>query len=212
MAKITGALTGWKGKVGNLVFCMWKGIQVVKSRTIPVDKRSPNQLECRTVFSSVVKILRYEAIKFIRPFWNPFVTEHQSGWGNCISKNMLEQNNVFDISKLIFSSGLLEPLLNLSATYNSVTGHLIITWITSSFSNGLGSDHVSFICVLEDDEEVQFDEIDAAERDDESIDSTLPANLVASNIHIFLLTSKENPATTLLSLVSNSQHVVPTVP
>lgn len=209
MAKITGCMTGWKGKAGNLVFSMWKGIQCVKTRVIPHNPKTASQIKTRTVFSSIVRVLRPEAIKFIRPFWNPFVGDKSSGWANCIKENMLILDYPFNLNNFIFSKGILEPLHNLAATYNPLNGLLSISWITTSLLNGLGSDHISIILVLEDDEEVQFDEIDTSERDDEGFNVTIPLGLTASNLHLYVLTSKEIPNLTELTLVSNSQHIIP---
>ena len=56
MAKVTGVFTGYKGKVGNLVYAMWKGIQVAKTRSTPYNPQSPDQTVKRTVFALLVAI------------------------------------------------------------------------------------------------------------------------------------------------------------
>ena len=206
MAKITGALTGWKGKVGNMVFAMWKGVQVVKTRTIPTNPQSTGQTAQRGVFGDIVSIFKTIASGFIRSFWNPFVTQFQSGWGNFLSANLLAMGNSFDITKAIMAQGSLDGVSIATCTYDDGTGEIEITWGTSSPVNGEQTDVASVVVYNDDTREVVFASTEGDSRADEATTVTIATGLTATDLHAFLIFSTENPTSGEISACSDSQY------
>jgi len=208
-AKVTGMLTGIKGKVGTSVFTMWKGVQVLKTRTIPSNPQSEDQTKFRTCFSQIVAMLKPLAINTIRPLWNPFTTVRQSGWGNVLKANLDVMNGTFDESKLILSKGSLEGVENLAATYDTVTGNVVITWNDNNYTNGLSSDLVTYTLI--DDENVQFDQIVDPDTDEEKGEETdtviAPSGLTATDLYLILTCYRVDAVSGDITMVSDSQIV-----
>ena len=129
MAKITGVATGWKGKVGNYVFAMWKGIQVVKTRVIPHNPRTPAQTTNRDLFTLFIFMFKALVTPLVHKFWDPFVTQHQTGWGNLLGANQGAQSGgVLDFEDTVITKGSLPGEDILSATYDAATGAVLCTW------------------------------------------------------------------------------------
>lgn len=209
-AKVTGCMTGWKGKVGNIVFSMWKGIQVAKTRTIPTNPQSEKQTENRHLIRDIVEVLRPVSHSVIYPFWNPFVRPGGSCWANSIKENMNLQTYPFDLSKIIYSKGLLEKLQNLEATYDSATGNVIANFDDVCYSNGNPNDVVGCVVVDGSTKEVIFCANNLNMRSDNGFAFTLPPGLTIGDINIFVQTSDLVPEADDLLLVSTSQHIIPT--
>ena len=129
MAKVTGVFTGIKGKVGNVVFSMWKGVQVMKTYVIPENPRSEGQTKNRTVFASFINLFKPIYATVLFRFWKPFAVGAQTGWGNLISANQsLQSGGVFALANVLFSKGSI-PLQEVdTADYVSETGVVTVTW------------------------------------------------------------------------------------
>ena len=141
MAKITGVYTGYKGKVGNLVYSMWKGIQVAKTRSIPKNPRSSAQTIQRTIFSTLLSIMKAINVDIIKVFWEPFVGSSITGWAQFSKKNLLAQTtSSFVYSTMVLALGSLYRTLVATSTYNTANGECTITWSSTPENNQEATD------------------------------------------------------------------------
>lgn len=204
MAKITGALTGWKGKVGNIVFQMWKGVQVVKTRVIPENPQSPGQITNRTLWQQFVAMFRGLIVILVHRYWNPFEGSKNSGWAKLIGVNMLEQaGTVIDYEKVIISQGALPDEAILTATYDDATGIVVCTWEALCGAGGSPNDFAQLAVYNKDLNRWCFDSLEVL-RADESATVTMSDGLTISNLFVFLFFFTEDAVTEIVTSVSNS--------
>ncbi len=209
-AKVTGIGTGWKGKVGNMVFAGWKGEQVVKTRAIPQNPRSAGQVANRTCLSEIVFALKFAAVELIRPLWHPFTTAKQSGWGNCISKNKLAMGQTFDPEKLILSHGSLEKIHDLSADYNPELGLLSLDFDQDHYSNGTKPDKIGVACFDSNSVKIAGFDLDAGTRGDSGCTLNIPKGLTPENIRAIAWAYRVDEED-VVNIISTSQNVAVTV-
>jgi hypothetical protein len=90
MAKaVSGLIGAIKGKVGNLVFQTWKGVQVVKNYAVPANPRSTDQTTQRTKFAWLVSWSRQIYECFIKEYYQQFISGiAQTPWGAHLSYNL----------------------------------------------------------------------------------------------------------------------------
>lgn len=208
MAKMIGVDTYIKGKVGARIYQMWKGVQTVKTMFIPANPQTPSQTANRSVLAQIVATFKQIAVQWIRPFWNPFATNKQTGWGNFISVNKLATGSTFDLSKCVTSQGSLEGLRNPTATYNTANGEISLVWDSETFDNGTDDDKVSFLVVNNDTNEILTKSIANASRGAESYTIDIEAGLTATNVSIFITVSDIDPDAGTIANVSNSQYII----
>lgn len=213
MARITGALTGWKGKVGNIVFQMWKGVQVVKTRTIPENPQSPGQVTNRTLWQLFVLMFRIVLVPLVHKFWNPFEGSKNSGWAKLIGVNMLEQAGaVIDYEKIIIAQGALPNEAILTATYDDATGAVVVTWESTCGAGGAVDDLAQLAVYNKDLNRWCFDSAEVT-RVDETATVTMSDGLVITNLFIFLFFYTIDSETSIVDTISNSdvkESVAPT--
>jgi hypothetical protein len=205
MARITGVFTGWKGKVGNVVFSMWKGIQVAKTKVIPENPQTPGQITNRTLWALFVAMFRVILIDLAHKFWNPFEGSRNSGWAKLIGENMLEQaGSVIDYEKVIVSKGALPGEDILTATYDTATGIVVVTWEETCGGGGSTEDSSQLIAYNKDTNKWCFDKLFPS-RGDETSTVTFPAGLDVTDVIIFLFFFTEDPETGKVNAVSTSK-------
>lgn len=207
MAKVEGVFAGIRGKVGNVIFQVNKGVQILKQFATPENPRSAGQTAHRGIFTQVVGTLKVLATNWVRYFWNPFLTGNQQGWGRIISLNMLAMGTTFDENALIFSVGSLEGVLAPAATYNIATGEIIATFTGTIFANGLITDKVSAIVYDKDQKEIVGFGFAIDQRDSEEISITVKTGLTATNVMVFLSLSDTDPSAIEPAIVSDSQLI-----
>ena len=78
MAKVTGVYTGIKGKVGNVVYSMLNGQQIMKTRVFPFNPQSTAQQANRSRLSDLVAVVKSVAKIFIAPAWSPTTSGAQT--------------------------------------------------------------------------------------------------------------------------------------
>lgn len=208
MAKVLGVHTNIRGKVGNEVYQVIKGVQIVKTRAFPANPQSTGQTRVRGVFTELVICFKVISEKIIRPFWNAFTTGNKTGWGNLLKQNMTAMVAVgWDITQMILSIGTLEGVGTLAGVYNAATGDLIITWDETTFTNGALTDKMSFVAIDNSTKSVVADSLCSSDRDDETDTIVLPAGLTATDISLFALLSDIEVPSTDPYIVSDSQRV-----
>lgn len=212
MASIVGAFTGWSGKVGNVVFTMWRGIQCVKTRTIPFNPQSAGQTANRTCMKNIQQRFKILAVNWIRPLWNPFRSDKQTGWGNFLKKNKLSMTNLFDISLASFSDGVLELVPDFSASYNSVTGLVSYLWNSAVFLNGSSSDFVHVLVYDSEKDAIVFYHLDTVTRALSGTSFNIGTGYTADKLSCFICLTDTASTNLSISLCSNSQVCIAVVP
>ena len=207
-AKIIGCQTGWKGKVGNEIFAMWKGIQVVKTMFSPANPQTAGQTANRGCMSTLVQTFKPLATYWIRPLWNPFANGSQSGWGNFVSRNKLSMGSTFDISDAFLSYGTLECIADLAGVYTTGDGTLAVTFDGTIFGNGSAGDHCSLAVFDAASGTVVYFKHEVDIRSDDKVDTIIPSGLTATDLTVFLTMADADPLTVDVTSVSTSQSVV----
>jgi len=213
MAIVSGFFTNIKGKVGNTIFQVIKGVQVMKTRVIPDNPNSPGQVAARGVFGDIVTGFKRLAETWIRYFWDPSTTTNKTGWGNFIGANLTSMGKLaFDITKAIGSIGTLEGVEDLAAEYDTATGDIAIDWKGDFFSNGSAEDYVSFFAYDKESNSVEGFLYSNSQRTDEGDTLTISKGLTATDIEVFLVVSQNEPVEQLEGLISDCQHCTCTAP
>jgi len=207
MGKITGVGTGWKGKVGNYVYQMWKGVQVVKTRVIPTNPNSAGQQAARGLLGDIVGVFKAIAATWIRYFWNPFTEGRQSGWGNFMGANLLAMSSGFDIENCVGSIGSLDGVSDLAGTYDTATGEIDLTWSLTYIVSGSVEDFCNFFIFDSDSREIVGMAFASVTREDEGADITLADGLTATNLYAVVVFSDVDPTSAEVGAVSDSQVI-----
>lgn len=206
MAKMLGVFTNIRGKVGNTVFQVIKGVQIMKTLSTPANPQSSRQTAVRSVFNDLVQLFKTIAVSMIRPFWNPYTTDNKTGWGNLLSVNQSAMQSAgFDITKLVTSLGTLEGVGDLAGTYNTATGAIVVTWGGTVFTNGDIADSISFIAIHEPTKAVIGKAVASDARGDETATFNVPDGLTATDVCVFVTMSSKIIPTVDPYTVSDSQ-------
>ncbi len=211
MAKITGVFTGYKGKVGNFVYSMWKGIQVGKTRAIPHNPRSTGQTQQRTKFSTLIEIAKSCNKAIIQVFWNPFSGSSSTGWSSFLKKNLLSQvTTSFVYSTMVLSLGSLYRTLIATSTYATGDGESIVTWSSAIENNQLSTDASHLFWIDETTGQFWYDVTSEIARSVGTATVTGVIGLTATNVHSYLWFGQDmdtdNP------VVSDSQYKICAAP
>jgi len=212
VGKVTGVFTGMKGKVGNAVYAMWKGVQVIKTRVIPANPQSEAQTTNRNLFTNIISMFKGIVASLVTKFWDPFAAQYETGWSNLVGMNQAAgAGAAIDYEAIIVSHGSLPDETILTATYDDVAGGLIVTWADSGaegsapgdFALLLGYDSVGNKWIFSDG---------AALRSEETETITLEVGLTPANVYAYLFFFTGNFATPDITSVSNSDAKVTEAP
>lgn len=204
MAKVTGVFTGVKGKVGNAVYAMWKGIQVLKTRVIPANPQSEAQTTNRDLFTNIITMFKGIVASLVTKFWDPFATQYQTGWSNLIGKNQAAgSGSAIDYESVIVSHGSLPGEAIVTATYATATGAVIVTWADSGAEGSAPGDFA--MCIAYDSANNKWGFSDgAALRSEETATCDLSIGLDVTDVFIYLFFFTGVFATPDITSVSNS--------
>lgn len=134
---ITGNILGdMKQKTGEIVFYLWKGIQVFRKKVIPANPQSVPQVAQRTLFSSVLFVGQDLLLPVLKVFWKSLAVK-MSEMNAFMKYNLLAQTGVFDPQQLILAIGSIPFTEITSATYDPSSG---ATTINFSASAGAGQE------------------------------------------------------------------------
>lgn len=187
MAKITGVFTGYKGKVGNMVYAMWKGVQVAKTRTVPYNPQSAEQSTQRTLFATLVSIGRGILTDIIQPFWDPFVGSTITGWAQWMKKNLENLSGAaIDYANMVFSLGSLYYTAITSGVYTTGTGDCVITFPSSAINNQELTDKAYAIVFDSSTGNFYYNCAGTATRTDGTITVSCHTGLTATNLECYL--------------------------
>jgi len=211
-AKVTGVFTGYRGKVGNTVYQMWKGIQTFKTKSTPSNPQSSGQTTNRTLFSDLISCFKKLSSTVVIYFWNNFATSRESGWGNIIGHNQeLQAGAAFDPADLEISKGSL-PFDPISASgYTTASGIVAFEWAEGTEVGSAGTDSVMGY-VYDFDADKWYAADAPVTRADEAINVTCPTGLTATDLHAFLVFYTGTLGTGTVISCSDSAYAAVTLP
>lgn len=212
MAKIVGVFTGYKGKVGNTVYAMWKGIQTFKTRSQPSNPQSADQTKNRTLFSTFIGVFKPLISNLVVPFWNVFATSRQTGWGNLIGANQLKQaGGTINYEALVVSKGSLplDPIV--AGTYTTGSGIVSIEWSQSGCA-GSADEDFAMGAVYDKGTGKWYFSSGSDTRVDEGLDVATESGLTLADltVYLFFFTGVIGPGT--ITSVSDNDGVSATAP
>lgn len=211
-AKVQGVFTGYKGKVGNTVYAMWKGIQVFKTKSNPANPQTSGQTTNRTLFTVLITVFKPLITKLVMPFWDVFATARQTGWANLIGLNQgLQAGGVVDYALLQLTKGSLLLDSIVSAVYTTGDGSFEIAWVDSGAAGGESTDFAMAACYDEGTNKWYFSE-GTETRADALIDFTTEESLTVADLtcYLFFFTGVIGPAT--ITNVSDSSAIIASAP
>lgn len=144
-----GILGGVQNKIGNVVGTSWKGIAVIKSLPVSVaNPRTAPQLAQRGRFSLTVAFAVSILAEVIKPLWDRFA-QKQSGYNAFVSENIryFDDTGLILPSSLVISKGKMASTPIASASANSTTGQVSVTWLNDTGDGFKQASDTAFLVV-----------------------------------------------------------------
>lgn len=212
MAIVQGVFAGIRGKVGNVIYQVNKGVQVLKQMAYPENPQSTSQTTFRTCFASVVSAFKSLAQNWINIFWGPFLSGNEQAWGKFIGTNLDHMAGSFDGADAILSEGSLENVTDLAATYDTATGTVVVTWDGTVFVNGSASDIANCAVYDSDTKQIVGYSFSSDIRDDEETTFNIAPGYTATNLTLYLTLSDVDVNSSDPTIISDSQKVTCSAP
>ena len=205
MAKVQGVFTGYKGKVGNTVYAMWKGVQTFKTKSNPSNPQTAGQTTNRSAFTSIIETFKALTKTLVVYFWNPFATSKQTGWANLVGVNQsIQAGGAFDADNLIISQGSLPDQAIDGAVYAGTD--VTITW-TENVEAGASDGDFMFGAVFDEDSSSWYFNVSAVLRLAETLVVSCVAGLTAADLKSFLVCYNGTLGTLTVTDVSDSSFL-----
>lgn len=215
MAKITGVGTGWKGKVGNYVFSMLNGAQIVKTRVVPYNPQSTEQQANRGRMTDLVAFAKSIASTWIRNVWSSTVSGNQTTWGNFIRENLNAMGSGFNAELLVAAKGSVAFDPTYSGTYTDSSGLIDLEWEADPvLPNSDPQDSVAVLVVNEGTKEILAAGLPNTPRvrDDAGCQITVAPGLTATDIAVYVVFYRGTWTSGGVTAVSNSERFVLAAP
>jgi len=211
MAKMIGVFSHIKGKIGNIIYQTWRGVQVIKTMFIPANPQSSGQTEHRDIFLFLVTLGSLIFDDIIDAIWVPFRRKNSSGWSNWLKANLLPQTgSAIDYSKFVLSKGSVFPTNITSAVYTTGTGACVITFPTTAINNQLSGDFVGAFVIDDVSDKSFYNMALNAQRGDGSITVTCLSGYTPANCHAYLFFVRK--VGSVVTKVSNSSYLICSAP
>ena len=143
-----GILGGFKNKIGNVVGSSWKGIATMRALPLSVaNPKTAGQVTQRSYFTQATQLGSMVLVSIIKSMWDRFA-QKQSGFNAFVSTNVkiIRANGGFAGANLVFSKGVVTPVLQQPAIYDISQGTLTVPFLPNLVGDALASDVVR--CVL----------------------------------------------------------------
>jgi len=122
-----GVLGTTRGKVGNVVFSTWKGINTVRAKVDPANPQTQAQQDNRNKFGRLAKFGSGLLSPLIQPLWDDYKAQ-ESGFNSWLKANTDYANNDGDLTQAQMVPNNSVELENASGTYDASTEQLDLTW------------------------------------------------------------------------------------
>ena len=187
MARMIGVFTHIKGKIGNMIYQTWHGVQVIKTMFIPDNPQSADQTAHRDIFTLLVDIGKGILDDIITVGWNPFRRGAQSGWSNWMKRNLLLQDQAtLQYDGLCLSEGSIQVTPILANSFNAGTGIGTITWNTTLQNNQDADDIPMAFMINDSDDKFYYNAAQAEKRSDGTISITGSIGDTPADLHGYL--------------------------
>lgn len=198
---LNGPYGNYTGKVGGTIAAMWKGINYLKAYVVPANPNSVGQQAQRTKFKAVVLLAQSLIPTLITTFWNPFAVG-MSGF-NAFVKNIFPAVSSVGLIQVACQvvKGTLESTPILTATYNTGTGGIEVTWQGDTTGNGLPNDDLNCLILDKTTNAIIHYATGDAARSEESYATTIATGKTVGNLLCFAWFSR---GTGVDFIVSNS--------
>ena len=183
---LQGILGGFSGKVGPVVGGKWKDIDYMRGYVVPENPNTAGQQTVRTKFSALVSLARELLSAILQPYWDPFQSS-MSGFNKWISENysLVDGSNLLTVNNLM-SKGTLDPASILDLDYDSGTGVVSVTFDSAIQGDGLGTDEVICIGMIQGDNPVIINTSTGQTRSDGSCNITFATGLLAGTMLVWI--------------------------
>jgi hypothetical protein len=168
----------------TFVFFKWKGLNVVRSYTIPANPNTVLQQAQRNKFKALLPIAQNLLILIIQPFWRKLAV-YKSQFNAWFGMNIKLCGYPINYSNLVMSSGSLLMTNVTSATYNVGTGIVDVVYSTSVSANQLAGDLACAIIIDTSTNKI-YTAIGTAARSAGTIAVTTETGLSVPNLHSYL--------------------------
>jgi len=123
-----------KGRVGNAVFCNWKGITYVRSLPQPKRKRNrsestlANQSKFKFIQQHVLNVLALARIGF------SYISKNRTAYNSAMSYNLksavlsLPERLAVNWETFAFSRDMLNPIYDVRVLPNMGSGSILVKW------------------------------------------------------------------------------------
>ena len=152
MAKTNGLFGKVSGKIANVVYGSWKGIEYARQFVVPGNPQTSAQQANRTLFGAAVSIAKSILGSVLQVYSDPFLTRN-SAFAHFIGNTMKVWNGTFDMSNVKLVSGTLEKSTITSAVYAGA--NVTFSWPTTILGNGQATDKAC-CCVIDVAQHVAF--------------------------------------------------------
>ena len=212
MAIVHGVFAGIRGKVGNVIYQVNKGEQILKQMAYPENPQSSGQTTYRTVFKFVIEAFKSLSKNWINIFWSPFLSGNQQAWGKFIGVNLDHMAGSFAGDDAILSQGSLEGVADLTCTYDTADGAVAVNFDGTIHLNGEASDCINACIYDADQKKVVGYEFGTDTRFDEGFNFYVPSGLTATNLTCYLTMSNTEALSIPPTAVSDSQKCTCSAP
>jgi hypothetical protein len=128
---ITGNILGdMKNKTAEVVFFMWKGIQVFRKRVIPSNPQTQLQTQQRVLFTAVLRVAQALLLSVIKPFWKPYAIK-KSEYNAFMQHNLNVVSAPIDYEDLELAKGNIQNTPVTDAVYDHTTGQVDVNFVNS---------------------------------------------------------------------------------
>ena len=211
MAKMIGVFSQIKGKIGNMIYATWHGVQVIKTMFIPANPQSVDQTAHRDIFDFLIQLGELIFDDIIAVIWNPFRRKASSGWSNWLKANLLLQTGAtIDYSIFVLSQGSISPSAITSSVYTTGTGACVITFPATALNNQDVLDYAGAFVIDDVSDNNYYNDELVAQRKDGTITVTCATGLTPANCHAYLFFVRKSG--TVITKVSNSTYLICSAP
>jgi hypothetical protein len=182
---LSGILGGFSGKVGPVVGASWKGIDYMKQYVIPSNPNTSGQQAQRSKMSQAIKNARQVLSTLIADYWSPYAV-HMSGFNAFTSELLLTFTgaNIFALNTRV-AKGVLTPILNLVASYNTGTGALTSVWDANLVGDALGTDTIVFVAYEKSTKDIVGYQDTGTLRSTQAGSMSIATGFTASNVYLY---------------------------
>ena len=122
-----GVLGTTRGKVGNVVFSTWKGINTVRAKVDPANPQTQAQQENRTDFGNLAKVGSDLNLPLLQPYWD-WVEDKESGFNTFVKENMPGQGGNLTPVGITVTPGDMPELKGVDAVAGPGSDDVEVQW------------------------------------------------------------------------------------